>query len=174
MEVVLPSARPAQQGTTMRELGTMVVALDGAFTHFHPPHPFAGRAGQSATQFSFDVRLALMTAAPRRFATHAKRITYAASFLAGPALAWFHRLLRRNAAAALGALGEEEDDSEDGRPPRPHYWASWPFVIPEFQSVEAFLAAMRAAFPDGREAEAEAAEGEGGRGLGKKCLRGLS
>jgi len=150
MPVVLPSLR-RRQGTTMRDLGTMVAALDGGFTHFHPARPFSGLPSESAVQFGHDVRLALMTAAPRRFTNHAKRIVYAASFLDGPALGWYHALLRRN-AVAIGELVEEAE----GRP-RPQYWSTWPFVITQLRTVEAFLDALAVEFPG-----TEAAESKGG------------
>lgn len=131
-------------GTTVFELGTMVAALDvlDEFTTFRPSRPFCGLPNESAVQFTHDIRLSLMTTAPKRYNTHVKRVMYAASFLDGPALAWFHKLLRSN-VTAIWARTEDPD-----RPPMPHYWSSWPFLIAELRTIDAFLKALEAQFPE--------------------------
>lgn len=132
----------------MWELGAMVACLDvlDEFTAFKPAAPFTGRPSDCAIQFSHDIRLSLMTTAPRKYRTQPKRVMYAASFLAGPALAWFHGLLKRN----VTALWARADDPN--RAPMPHYWSSWPFLIPELRTLDAFLKALEAEFPsEGKE-----------------------
>ncbi len=143
MEVAAPLGR---QGTSFYELGTIMACLD-EFTHFKPAAPFAGRPSDHAARFGHDVRLSLMTTAPRKYNTHAKRVLYAASFLEGPALAWFHGLLKRNVKALWTR-------SEDPKEPMPFYWSSWPFVIDELRTLDSFLRALEAEFPP------EAGEGE--------------
>jgi len=142
-------SRNPPQGTTFTELGTIVACLD-EFTAFTPARPFAGLPGDCPILFGHDIRLSLVTAAPRKLNSHAKQVMYAASFLAGPALAWYHALLRENVAALWtgGAGGGPRAE------PTPHYWSSWPFVIRDLGSLNQFLKALEAEFPERTEIEA--------------------
>ena len=137
MEVIASYPR---HGTTFYELGTIMACLDN-FTHFKPDAPFAGRPTDRAVRFGHDVRLSLMTTASKKYDTHAKRVLYAASFLEGAALAWFHGLLKQN----VRALWTRRDDPAE---PMPYYWSSWPFVIPELRTLDAFLKALQVEFPE--------------------------
>ena len=139
-----PSPRAAPSATHFVNALRLSLASTGALRPKPPPHRLPARP-------------ALDPGAPHPppACAHTRRlIRHAASFLEGAAWRWWCRLLRANVGAffalearRLGRAPVHVPRLEEGGGDRPAYWASYPFVLPELGSLDAFLEALEAEFP---------------------------